>query len=66
MGDASAHPIQQFVTGRFIGTGQSGFKGQSIRGSMALEDQAVVGPLTKLQFDLAVKKLVEGSRRELW
>ena len=39
---------------------------QPIAHSMALEDQAVVGPLTKLQFDLAVKKLVEGSRRELW
>jgi hypothetical protein len=33
---------------------------------MALEDQAVVGPLNKLQFDLAVKELIEGSRRELW
>jgi inner membrane protein involved in colicin E2 resistance len=39
---------------------------QPIAHSMALEDQAVVGPLTKLQFELAVKKLVEGSRRELW
>jgi len=34
--------------------------------SMALEDQAVQGPLTKLQLDLAVKDLLEGSRRELW
>ena len=34
--------------------------------SMALEDQAVNGPSNKLQFDLAVKELLEGSRRELW
>jgi predicted DNA-binding mobile mystery protein A len=34
--------------------------------SMALEDQAVNGPSNKLQFDLAVKALLEGSRRELW
>jgi predicted DNA-binding mobile mystery protein A len=34
--------------------------------SMALEDQAVHGPANKLQFDRAVKDLVEGSRRELW
>lgn len=34
--------------------------------SMALEDQAVNGPSNKLQFDLAVKSLLEGSRRELW
>jgi hypothetical protein len=34
--------------------------------SMALEDQAVKGPSNKLQFDLAVKALLEGSRRELW
>jgi predicted DNA-binding mobile mystery protein A len=34
--------------------------------SMALEDQAVTGSLNKLQLDLAVKALLEGSRRELW
>lgn len=34
--------------------------------SMALEDQAVQGPLTKLQLELAIKELLEGSRRELW
>jgi hypothetical protein len=34
--------------------------------SMALEDQAVQEPLTKLQLDLAIKELLEGSRRELW
>lgn len=34
--------------------------------SMALEDQAVNGPSNKLQFDLTVKALLEGSRRELW
>jgi len=34
--------------------------------SMSLEDQAVTGPSNKLQFDLAVKELLEGSRRELW
>lgn len=39
---------------------------QPIAHSMALEDQAVNGPLNKLQFDLAVKELLEGSRRELW
>jgi hypothetical protein len=33
---------------------------------MALEDQAVNGPSNKLQLDLAVKSLLEGSRRELW
>jgi len=39
---------------------------QPITHSMALEDQAVKGPFNKLQFDLAVKELLEGSRRELW
>lgn len=39
---------------------------QPIAHSMALEDQAVNGPLNKLQYDLAVKELLEGSRRELW
>ena len=34
--------------------------------SMALEDQAVSGPLNQLQLDLAMKALLEGSRRELW
>jgi predicted DNA-binding mobile mystery protein A len=34
--------------------------------SMALEDQAVQGTLTKLQLELAIKELLEGSRRELW
>jgi len=34
--------------------------------SMALEDQAVQGALTKLQLELAIKELLEGSRRELW
>jgi predicted DNA-binding mobile mystery protein A len=34
--------------------------------SMALEDQAVQGPLNKRQLELAVKELLEGSRRELW
>jgi hypothetical protein len=33
---------------------------------MALEDQAVQGTLTKLQLELAIKELLEGSRRELW
>lgn len=39
---------------------------QPIAHSMALEDQAVNGPLNKLQFDLAVKELLEGSHRKLW
>jgi predicted DNA-binding mobile mystery protein A len=34
--------------------------------SMALEDQAVHGPLNKLQLELAIKDLIEGSRRKLW
>ena len=34
--------------------------------SMALEDQAVQGPSHKLQLELAVKELLEGSRRALW
>jgi hypothetical protein len=34
--------------------------------SMALEDQAVNEAANKLLFDLAVKELLEGSRRELW
>ena len=34
--------------------------------SMALEDQAVSGPSNQLQLDLAMKALLEGSRRELW
>lgn len=34
--------------------------------SMALEDQAVHGSLTKLQLELAAKELLDGSRRELW
>ncbi len=34
--------------------------------SMALEDQAVQGQLNKLQLELAIKDLIEGSRRELW
>jgi hypothetical protein len=33
---------------------------------MALEDQAVNGPLNKLQFEHAVWDLVHGSRRKLW
>jgi len=34
--------------------------------SMALEDQTVQEPLTQLQLELAIKELLEGSRRELW
>jgi predicted DNA-binding mobile mystery protein A len=34
--------------------------------SMALEDQAVQGTLTKLQLELTTQKLLDGSRRELW
>ena len=34
--------------------------------SMALEDQAVQGQQNKLQLELAIKDLIEGSRRELW
>lgn len=34
--------------------------------SMALEDQAVDQPLNKLQLEMTVKELIEGSRRELW
>ena len=34
--------------------------------SMALEDQAVQGQQSKLQLELAIKDLIEGSRRELW
>jgi predicted DNA-binding mobile mystery protein A len=34
--------------------------------SMALEDQVVQGSLTELQLELAVKALLEGSRRQLW
>jgi predicted DNA-binding mobile mystery protein A len=34
--------------------------------SMALEDQAVQGPQNKLQLEVAIKDLIEGSRRELW
>jgi predicted DNA-binding mobile mystery protein A len=34
--------------------------------SMALENQMVQEPLNKLQLELAVKDLLEGSRRELW
>lgn len=34
--------------------------------SMALEDQAVQGPQNKLQLEVAIKGLIEGSRRELW
>lgn len=34
--------------------------------SMALEDQAVQGPQNKLQLEVAIKELIEGSRRELW
>ena len=34
--------------------------------SMALEDQAVQGPQNKLQLKVAIKDLIEGSRRELW
>jgi predicted DNA-binding mobile mystery protein A len=34
--------------------------------SMALEDQAVQGPLTQLQLELTTQKLLDGSRRELW
>lgn len=37
-----------------------------IEHSMALEDQAVQGPLNKLQLEMAIKELLEGSRRELW
>ncbi len=34
--------------------------------SMALEDQAVQVLQNKLQLELAIKDLIEGSRRELW
>lgn len=34
--------------------------------SMALENQMVQEPLNKLQLELTVKDLLEGSRRELW
>lgn len=34
--------------------------------SMALEDQAVEEPLQRMQLDLEAKRLLEGSRRELW
>jgi len=34
--------------------------------SMALEDQAVQRPQSKLQLEAAIKELIEGSRRELW
>lgn len=34
--------------------------------SMALEDQAVQGSVTKLQLEQEVKNLLEGSRRDLW
>ncbi len=34
--------------------------------SMALQDQAVKGASNKLQFNLVVQALLEGSRRELW
>jgi predicted DNA-binding mobile mystery protein A len=34
--------------------------------SMALGDQAVQGPQNKLQLEVAIKDLIEGSRRELW
>ena len=34
--------------------------------SMALEDQAVQAPINKLQLELAVKDLLDGSRRHLW
>ena len=34
--------------------------------SMALEDQAVDDSLSKIQLDLEVKQLLEGSRRALW
>ncbi len=37
-----------------------------IQHTMALEDQAVQVSVSKLQFDLAVKDLIEGSRRDLW
>jgi hypothetical protein len=33
---------------------------------MALEDQAVQGQQNKLQLELGIKDLIEGSRRELW
>ncbi len=34
--------------------------------SMALEDQAVADSISKMQLDLEVKQLLEGSRRALW
>lgn len=34
--------------------------------SMALEDQAVQEPSSRLQQELTIKELLEGSRRELW
>jgi predicted DNA-binding mobile mystery protein A len=34
--------------------------------SMALEDQSADTAANKLQFDLAVKALLDGSRRALW
>ena len=39
---------------------------QPIAHSMALENQALTDALDKLQFDLAVKELLEGSRRLMW
>ena len=34
--------------------------------SMALEDQAVQGASNKLQLEMTIKELLEGSRRKLW
>ncbi|MEY2658748.1 MAG: hypothetical protein RLZZ395_2490 [Pseudomonadota bacterium] len=37
-----------------------------IEHSMALEDQAVDEPLSRLQQDMAVQTLIDGPRRKLW
>lgn len=56
--------LQQQVRDRAEMVAQERFR--PIAHSMALEDQAVQGPQNKLQLEVAIKDLIEGSRRELW
>lgn len=39
---------------------------QPVSHSMSLEDQSVDAPMSRVQAELLVKELLEGSRRELW
>lgn len=56
--------LEQIVKDRALAVARERLR--PITHSMALEGQSVQEPLTQLQLELAVKELLEGSRRQLW